>query len=75
MDDEDCSEEVLARVPEVEVLVAERNDKRKNREYDAADALRERLSRDFSVWIDDKTKSWRFEKRQRREAPPAAYRR
>jgi len=51
----DLSAEVRA---EVEALIAERSMMKKERQYDQADALRERLQAEFNVRVEDKLLQW-----------------
>jgi len=40
-------------------LIQQRNDARRDRDYDTADAIRDELMKDFHVGVDDREKSWR----------------
>ena len=54
------SDVVQAAVDEraVSRLIMEREDARRSRDYRTADALRDNLSREFSVTVDDEERQW-----------------
>jgi len=52
------SEEVLQ---EIQDLLAERYDHKKNRDFDSADAIRDDLEARYDVRIDDRSSEWRIE--------------
>jgi len=43
----------------VEGMIQERSDAKRNRDFETADAIRDKLMDDFQVGIDDRDKSWR----------------